>query len=94
MAFRFRTIQAAPLMQLPVFLLLFFAPVYVPLDLLSGWIETVATFNPITYMLEAGRSLISGAPTEVAIAFTLGLALIGGFAVWAVRGLRRAEAAG
>ena len=25
---------------------LFFAPVYVPLDLLSGWIETVATLNP------------------------------------------------
>ncbi len=94
MAFRIRSIQAAPLMQLPVFLLLFFAPVYVPLDLLTGWIETVATFNPITYMMEAGRSLISGDPTEVALAFTLGLALIAGFAIWAVRGLRRAEAAG
>ena len=94
MAFRIRTIQAAPLMQLPVFLLLFFAPVYVPLDLLTGWIETVATFNPITYMMEAGRSLLSGDPTEVALALTLGLALIAVFAVWAVRGLRRAEAAG
>jgi ABC-2 type transport system permease protein len=94
MAFRFRTIQAAPLMQLPVFLLLFFAPVYVPLDLLTGWIETVATYNPITYMMEAGRGLISGAPTEVALAFALGLGLIGLFAVWAFRGLRRAEAAG
>src|SRR3990170_2776332 len=29
-AMRFRTIQAAPLMQMPVFLVLFFAPVYVP----------------------------------------------------------------
>jgi ABC-2 type transport system permease protein len=94
MAFRFRTIQAAPLMQLPVFLLLFFAPVYVPLDLLTGWIETVATYNPITYMMEAGRGLISGAPTEVALAFALGLGLIALFAVWAFRGLRRAEAAG
>ncbi len=94
MAFRFRSIQAAPLMQLPVFLLLFFAPVYVPLDLLTGWIETVATFNPITYMMEAGRSLLTGDPTEVALAFTLGLGLIAGFAIWAVRGLRRAEAAG
>ena len=94
MAFRFRSIQAAPLMQLPVFLLLFFAPVYVPLDLLTGWIETVATFNPITYMMEAGRSLLSGDPTEVALALTLGLALIAVFAIWAVRGLRRAEAAG
>ncbi len=94
MAFRFRTIQAAPLMQLPVFLLLFFAPVYVPLDLLTGWIETLATYNPITYMLEAGRSLLAGSPTEVALAFALGMVMIGGFAVWAFRGLRRAEAAG
>ena len=94
LAFRFRTIQAAPLMQLPVFLLLFFAPVYVPLDLLTGWIETVARYNPVTYMMEAGRGLISGAPTEVALAFALGLGLIALFAVWAFRGLRRAEAAG
>jgi ABC-2 type transport system permease protein len=94
MAFRFRSIQAAPLMQLPVFLLLFFAPVYVPLDLLTGWIETVATYNPITYMMEAGRGLISGAPTEVALAFSLGLGMIAAFGVWAFRGLRRAEAAG
>ncbi len=94
MAFRFRTIQAAPLMQLPVFLLLFFAPVYVPLDLLTGWIETLATYNPITYMLEAGRSLLAGSPTEVALAFALGFVMIGGFAAWAFRGLRRAEAAG
>ena len=35
-AMRFRTIQMGPVMQLPVFLLLFFAPVYVPLDLLTG----------------------------------------------------------
>ena len=41
-AMRFRTIQAAPLMQMPVFLILFFAPVYVPLELLDGWIEGVA----------------------------------------------------
>ncbi len=93
-AMRFRTIQMGPVMQLPVFLLLFFAPVYVPLDLLTGWIEKVATINPITYLLEAGRSLISGTPTEVGLAFFLGLSLIVVAALWAVRGLRRAEAAG
>ena len=93
-AMRFRTIQMGPVMQLPVFLLLFFAPVYVPLDLLTGWIEKVAKLNPITYLLEAGRSLISGTPTEVALAFFLGLCLIGLAALWALRGLRRAEAAG
>jgi ABC-2 type transport system permease protein len=93
-ALRFRTIQVGPVMQMPVFLLLFFAPVYVPLDLLSGWIATVARFNPVTYLLEAGRSLISGVPTEVALAFGLGFCLIAAFSVWAVRGLRSAETAG
>lgn len=93
-ALRFRTIQVGPVMQMPVFLILFFAPVYVPLDLLTGWIEKVATVNPITYVLEAGRSLLSGAPTEVALAFAVGLGLVVAFSVWAVRGLRSAEAAG
>lgn len=94
LAFRFRSIQVGPVMQMPVFLLLFFAPVYVPLDLLNGWIEVAATLNPVTYILEAGRGLISGAPTEVALAFVLVIGLGAMFAVWAVRGLRRAEAAG
>jgi ABC-2 type transport system permease protein len=92
-ATRLRTVQAGPLMQMPMFLALFFAPVYVPLDLLTGWIETVATFNPITYVLEAARSLISGEPDAVLLALGLALALTGGLVVWAVRGLRRAEAA-
>ncbi|HEY7179424.1 MAG TPA: ABC transporter permease [Gaiella sp.] len=93
-ALRFRTIQAGPLMQLPVFLLLFFAPVYVPLALLTGWIAAVATYNPITYVLEAGRGFMSGAPTEVPLAFAAAFALIAAFLVWAVRGLRSAEEAG
>ena len=41
-ALRLRTIQAGPIMQMPVFIILFLAPVYVPLDLLSGWVEAVA----------------------------------------------------
>lgn len=93
-AMRFRTIQAGPLMQMPVFLLLFFAPVYVPLDLLSGAMEAVASVNPVTYVLEAGRSLIAGEPEEVLLAFSLAVPLAALFVVWAVRGLRRAEAAG
>jgi ABC-2 type transport system permease protein len=93
-AMRFRSIQAGPLMQMPVFLLLFFAPVYVPLDLLSGAMHAVAVLNPITYVLGAGRSLISGEPEEVALAFLLAAALAGALVLWAFRGLRRAEAAG
>jgi ABC-2 type transport system permease protein len=93
-AMRLRTQQAFPVMQMPVFILLFFAPVYVPLDLLDGWIHAVATVNPITPLMEAGRSLISGTPEETLAAFVIVAALIVGFSLWAIRGLRRAEAAG
>jgi ABC-2 type transport system permease protein len=93
-AMRLRTQQAAPVMQMPVFLILFFAPVYVPLDLLKGWIHGVASVNPVTALMEAGRGLISGQPELTLAAFAIALGLILGFAVWAVRGLRSAEAAG
>jgi ABC-2 type transport system permease protein len=93
-AMRLRTQQAAPVMQMPVFLILFFAPVYVPLDLLRGWIHGVASVNPITALLEAGRGLIAGQPELTLAAFAIALGLILGFSVWAIRGLRSAEAAG
>jgi ABC-2 type transport system permease protein len=93
-AMRLRTQQAAPVMQMPVFLVLFFAPVYVPLDLLEGWIHGVASVNPLTALLEAGRGLISGRPELTLAAFAITAGLIAGFAAWALRGLRRAEAAG
>lgn len=93
-AMRFRTLQAAPLMQMPVFLILFFAPVYVPLELLEGWIEAVATVNPVTYFLETGRGFIAGDAPHVAGAFALAIALGVAFWTWALLGLRKAEAAG
>jgi ABC-2 type transport system permease protein len=81
-------------MQMPVFLVLFFAPVYVPLSLLQGWIHGVATINPVTRVLESGRGFIAGTPTEVAVAFGAALALAAAFSLWALAGLRKAEAAG
>ena len=90
-ALRFRTIQAGPLMQTPVFMLLFLAPVYVPLELLQGWIHAVAKLNPVTILLEAGRGFIAGTPTEVGSAFAVAAGLALFFAVWALRGLRSAE---
>ena len=93
-AMRLRTMQAGPIMQLPVFLVLFFAPVYVPLALLQGWIHGVATVNPVTRVLEAGRGFVAGQPTEVGLAYGTGLALVLFFSIWAVRGLRSAERAG
>jgi ABC-2 type transport system permease protein len=93
-AMRLRTIQAGPLMQMPVFLLLFIAPVYVPLSLLGSTLHSFARLNPVTYALEAGRGFLAGEPTRVALGFGLTLAAALIFAVWALRGLRSAEAAG
>jgi ABC-2 type transport system permease protein len=93
-AMRFRTLQAGPLMQVPVFLTLFLAPVYVPLELLSGWIHAVASVNPATFVLEAGRGLLAGEPVEVATAFAIGVGGVVLFSFWALRGLKSAESAG
>jgi len=93
-ATRLRTVQAGPLMQMPVFLLLFLAPVYVPLALLGDTIHTAARLNPITYALEAGRGFLAGDPTHVALGFGLPLLLAMLLTVWALRGLRSAEQAG
>jgi ABC-2 type transport system permease protein len=89
-----RTEQAGSLIQMPVFVILFLAPVYVPLKLLSGWIHAVARFNPATVALEAARGLIAGSPVKLLLAFALLLAGSALMAVWARRGLASAERAG
>jgi ABC-2 type transport system permease protein len=89
-----RTEQAGALIQMPVFVLLFLAPVYVPLSLLTGWIHAVAKLNPVTAVLEAGRGLLAGSPVKVAVAFAgLGVAAVL-LAAFARRGLASAERAG
>jgi ABC-2 type transport system permease protein len=92
-ATRMRTMQAAPLIQLPAFLIIFTAPVYVPRDLLEGWVATVADFNPVTAVLEAGREWIIGLPAETFLALGAAAGLMALTAMWAVTGLRRAERA-
>ena len=93
-AMRARTIQAGPLMQMPVFIVLFLAPVYVPLDLLAGWVEAVAHVNPFTALVEGGRDFISGQDFDVWLMFAIAMGLGAAFLAWAVRGLHRAEMAG
>jgi ABC-2 type transport system permease protein len=90
-AMRFRTIQAGPLMQTPVFLLLFLAPVYVPLSLLKGWLHTVASVNPATAFLDGGRGFIAGVEAHAWLAFGCAAGLIVLFALWSLGGLRSAE---
>jgi ABC-2 type transport system permease protein len=92
-AMRLRTMQAGPLMQTPVFLLMFLAPVWVPYDLLSGWLKSVASVNPVTALLEASRGFIAGDPVKVGLAFAVSAGMIAVFALWARGGLRSAESA-
>jgi ABC-2 type transport system permease protein len=89
-----RTQQAGPMIRTPIFLVLFLAPVFVPLNLLRGWIETVARLNPFTTILDAARGFLAGEPTSVLPAYAIGLALILVFALWSLFGLRSAEKAG
>jgi ABC-2 type transport system permease protein len=90
-AMRLRTMQAGPAIQVPAFLFLFLAPVWVPYDLLTGWVQTAASVNPATLFLEAGRGFLAGDPTEVLPAFAV-VALLGAVTLlWARGGLRSAE---
>jgi ABC-2 type transport system permease protein len=92
-AMRLRSMQAGPAMQVPVFLALFLAPVWLPYDLLTGWVHAAATVNPVTRFLETGRSLLAGDPSRVALAFALAALLVLAGALWARGGLRSAERA-
>jgi ABC-2 type transport system permease protein len=93
-ALRTRTVQSGPAMQIPLFLVLFLAPVYVPRDLLAGWVRTAAEVNPFTLIVEAGRDLLAGRAGEAELAYGAALALVAVTAAWAIRGLRAAERSG
>jgi ABC-type multidrug transport system permease subunit len=92
-AMRMRTMQAGPLIQLPAFLILFLAPVWVPYDLLTGWVQAAASVNPITLVIESIRGLLTGDPTEVLPAFLVMVLLVSVTVLWSRGGLRSAERA-
>ena len=49
------------------FPLSFLTATFVPIDLLEGWLAVAARFNPITYVLQAGRALINDGWDTVAV---------------------------
>lgn len=49
------------------FPLLILSGMMLPLDSGPGWMQTVAQFNPLTYMVDASRALLAGAWTDTAI---------------------------
>ncbi len=92
-AMRLRTMQAGPLIQMPAFLLLFLAPVWVPYDLLTGWVQAAAAVNPLTLVLDTERGFLVGDPVKVLPAFGVVLLLVAVSLLWARGGLRSAERA-
>lgn len=93
--FRGRSAQFAPAMQVPFFIAIFLAPVYVPLAFLTGWVAAVATYNPITLLLETGRDLFAGqAPPHLLGAYAAALTMFAVLLTWGIRGLHKAERAG
>lgn len=92
-AMRLRTMQAGPAIQVPAFLLLFLAPVWVPYDLLTGWVHAAASVNPVTLVLEAGRGFLAGEPEQVLPAFAVTALITAVSLLWARGGLRSAQRA-
>jgi ABC-2 type transport system permease protein len=77
--------ETAVLSNLILYFLLLFAGVNVPLDLLPGWLQTMAQGLPITHGAEAGRKIVDGASIPD-VAGLLGAELLVG-AIYGVAGL-------
>ncbi|MBU0927344.1 MAG: ABC transporter permease [Spirochaetes bacterium] len=71
-----------------VFMLLFLAPTFVPRELMGArWLQVVSAWNPLSYLMEAMRFLVSGLgeAASVPAAFAIaGAAGLGGTALAAV----------
>jgi ABC-2 type transport system permease protein len=92
LAFRAKTQQIAPLMQMGLFMAFFLSTAQMPIDLLTGWIHTVARFNPMTNVLQMARQV--SLPDGVTWAHTWpGLVSMGGMiavlGLFAYRGLKK-----
>src|SRR5204862_5762377 len=55
LALKFKSQSAAPLMQAGMFVLILTTTSYAPLALLTGWLQTVAKYNPATQIIETAR---------------------------------------
>jgi ABC-2 type transport system permease protein len=90
-AFRFGNGEAVQGLFPLLFVLLFLSSMALPRDLIEqDWFRTVATYNPVSYLIEGIRSLfIVGFDGEaLALAFGCGFAIGGIFLFLAVGGLR------
>ena len=52
-------------MAMIAFILVFFSSTYVPVDTMPGWLQPFATYQPVTPMVEAVRSMLVGSSNDV-----------------------------
>ncbi|MCX6394243.1 MAG: ABC transporter permease [Solirubrobacterales bacterium] len=90
-ALKFRTQQAAPLMQIGSFVAVLFTAAYAPMEMLKPWMHAIATVNPVNYILAGVRQGFIGEVTwsDTWPAYAAGLGLLAVLATFAVRGMRR-----
>ncbi|MFM2181702.1 MAG: hypothetical protein RIR54_996 [Actinomycetota bacterium] len=55
LAFRFQDMRGAAIMQLSIFLVMFLSSAQVPLNVMQGWLHSVARVNPATNILRLAR---------------------------------------
>lgn len=89
LVYRLRDMRAAALMQLTLFFGLFLTEAQTPIPLMSGWLPTVARYNPLNQVLRLGRVGFVGDPSwSDAWPGLLTLVVLGALAaVFARRGL-------
>ena len=90
-ALRFRTQQAAPLMQIGSFVAVLFTAAYAPMALLQPWLKAIATINPVNYVLTGVRQGFIGSVSwaDTWPAFVAGAGLLALLATFAIRGMSR-----
>ncbi|MBA2566203.1 MAG: ABC transporter permease [Thermoleophilaceae bacterium] len=92
LALRFKTQAAAPLMQASMFVAVLFTTSYAPQEVLTGWLATVARYNPVTRVVEGVRQGFVGEVTwsETWPALAVLVVLLALMVAFALRGLRHA----
>ena len=63
LALKFKSQSASPLMQAGMLVLILTTTAYAPLALLTGWLQEVARYNPVTQVVEAARQGFVGPVT-------------------------------
>jgi ABC-2 type transport system permease protein len=87
----FRTQAAGPMIQSVMFIFILFTSSYAPKDLLAPWLESIASVNPVTHVVEGLRAGfigdVSWAEAWPALLAVFGMGVF--FVALAMRGLRR-----